>query len=325
MYELPSRTDVSKCVVDRDVVLHKVAPTLDHRRRRPPHRLTAVACTIAAPSGGKRSADSGHRSVRVRRAAAKNPGSCAPPRRSAVRSDARRPARRELAVGVEELGAVHRDDLHGTPDDQRLESLDLAAVTVVQRVEQCRVERAKYVPAGDVVAAVAGAGVLEVDEHDLPVSAAASVFEGAGSPCGEREHRSRIARTPRSAQRDVGRVDADRRHTTLQVLDLERVAAVTGPGAATACNAAYARPKARAASTPLPAAQRVLEVADRARCPRARCRRRVAVEQTRHWRVERLEMLVGLRARLRCAGPFAGTASRSCRRAAARRCGRARR
>jgi ATP-dependent Clp protease ATP-binding subunit ClpX len=28
MYELPSRTDVSKCVVDRDVVLHKVAPTL---------------------------------------------------------------------------------------------------------------------------------------------------------------------------------------------------------------------------------------------------------------------------------------------------------
>jgi ATP-dependent Clp protease ATP-binding subunit ClpX len=28
MYELPSRTDVTKCVVDRDVVLHKVAPTL---------------------------------------------------------------------------------------------------------------------------------------------------------------------------------------------------------------------------------------------------------------------------------------------------------
>ena len=28
MYELPSRTDVSKCIVDRDVVLHKVAPTL---------------------------------------------------------------------------------------------------------------------------------------------------------------------------------------------------------------------------------------------------------------------------------------------------------
>jgi ATP-dependent Clp protease ATP-binding subunit ClpX len=28
MYELPSRTDVSKCVVDRDVVMHKVAPTL---------------------------------------------------------------------------------------------------------------------------------------------------------------------------------------------------------------------------------------------------------------------------------------------------------
>ena len=28
MYELPSRADVTKCVVDRDVVLHKVAPTL---------------------------------------------------------------------------------------------------------------------------------------------------------------------------------------------------------------------------------------------------------------------------------------------------------
>jgi ATP-dependent Clp protease ATP-binding subunit ClpX len=28
MYELPSRTDVTKCVVDRDVVMHKVAPTL---------------------------------------------------------------------------------------------------------------------------------------------------------------------------------------------------------------------------------------------------------------------------------------------------------
>jgi ATP-dependent Clp protease ATP-binding subunit ClpX len=28
MYELPSRTDVSKCLVDRDVVMHKVAPTL---------------------------------------------------------------------------------------------------------------------------------------------------------------------------------------------------------------------------------------------------------------------------------------------------------
>ena len=28
MYELPSRADVPKCVVDRDVVLHKVAPTL---------------------------------------------------------------------------------------------------------------------------------------------------------------------------------------------------------------------------------------------------------------------------------------------------------
>ena len=28
MYELPSRTDVTKCVVDRDVVLRKVAPTL---------------------------------------------------------------------------------------------------------------------------------------------------------------------------------------------------------------------------------------------------------------------------------------------------------
>ncbi len=36
MYELPSRTDVSKCVVDRDVVLHKVPPTLiseDENRR----------------------------------------------------------------------------------------------------------------------------------------------------------------------------------------------------------------------------------------------------------------------------------------------------
>jgi ATP-dependent Clp protease ATP-binding subunit ClpX len=36
MYELPSRTDVSKCVVDRDVVVHKVAPTLvsDEEGRR---------------------------------------------------------------------------------------------------------------------------------------------------------------------------------------------------------------------------------------------------------------------------------------------------
>ena len=28
MYDLPSRTDVAKCIVDREVVLHKVAPTL---------------------------------------------------------------------------------------------------------------------------------------------------------------------------------------------------------------------------------------------------------------------------------------------------------
>ncbi|GIU90489.1 MAG: hypothetical protein KatS3mg010_1588 [Acidimicrobiia bacterium] len=28
MYELPSRDDVTKCIVDRDVVLHKVAPRL---------------------------------------------------------------------------------------------------------------------------------------------------------------------------------------------------------------------------------------------------------------------------------------------------------
>jgi ATP-dependent Clp protease ATP-binding subunit ClpX len=36
MYELPSRSDVTKCVVDRDVVLHKVAPTLvsDEEGRR---------------------------------------------------------------------------------------------------------------------------------------------------------------------------------------------------------------------------------------------------------------------------------------------------
>ena len=30
MYELPSRSDVNKCVVDRDVVLSKVPPTLIH-------------------------------------------------------------------------------------------------------------------------------------------------------------------------------------------------------------------------------------------------------------------------------------------------------
>ncbi|HEX5096032.1 MAG TPA: ATP-dependent Clp protease ATP-binding subunit ClpX [Acidimicrobiia bacterium] len=36
MYELPSRTDVTKCVVDREVVMHKVAPTLvsDEEGRR---------------------------------------------------------------------------------------------------------------------------------------------------------------------------------------------------------------------------------------------------------------------------------------------------
>jgi ATP-dependent Clp protease ATP-binding subunit ClpX len=36
MYELPSRTDVGKCVIDRSVVLEKVYPTLVPRSERPP-------------------------------------------------------------------------------------------------------------------------------------------------------------------------------------------------------------------------------------------------------------------------------------------------
>jgi ATP-dependent Clp protease ATP-binding subunit ClpX len=36
MYDVPSRTDVGKCVVDRSVVLDKVAPTLTPRADTPP-------------------------------------------------------------------------------------------------------------------------------------------------------------------------------------------------------------------------------------------------------------------------------------------------
>ncbi|MDP1795579.1 MAG: hypothetical protein Q8K63_15690 [Acidimicrobiales bacterium] len=36
MYDVPSRTDIAKCVVDRSVVLDKVAPTLMPRADEPP-------------------------------------------------------------------------------------------------------------------------------------------------------------------------------------------------------------------------------------------------------------------------------------------------
>ena len=35
MYDLPSRTDVQKCVIDRQVVLDKVNPTLVPREEAP--------------------------------------------------------------------------------------------------------------------------------------------------------------------------------------------------------------------------------------------------------------------------------------------------
>src|SRR5436305_2168326 len=38
MYELPSRNDVGKCVIDRTVVLEKVNPTLVPRAEQPPER-----------------------------------------------------------------------------------------------------------------------------------------------------------------------------------------------------------------------------------------------------------------------------------------------
>jgi ATP-dependent Clp protease ATP-binding subunit ClpX len=45
MYELPSRSDVGKCVVDRDTVLEKVNPTLvprsDVPRQQRPRRAAS--------------------------------------------------------------------------------------------------------------------------------------------------------------------------------------------------------------------------------------------------------------------------------------------
>jgi ATP-dependent Clp protease ATP-binding subunit ClpX len=74
MYDLPSRTDVVKCVVDKEVVLRRVTPTLVTRRIAP-QRVT----TRDAPCSGRRVP---RRSVRART------------RRSGSRSLPRRPAGR---------------------------------------------------------------------------------------------------------------------------------------------------------------------------------------------------------------------------------------
>jgi len=42
MYELPSRNDVGKCVIDRQVVLEKVNPTLVPRVEPPPNAAAAA-------------------------------------------------------------------------------------------------------------------------------------------------------------------------------------------------------------------------------------------------------------------------------------------
>ena len=38
MYDLPSRTDIGKCVIDRSVVLERVAPTLVPRTEVTPEK-----------------------------------------------------------------------------------------------------------------------------------------------------------------------------------------------------------------------------------------------------------------------------------------------
>jgi ATP-dependent Clp protease ATP-binding subunit ClpX len=43
MYDLPSRTDVGRCVVDRAVVLERVAPTLLPRAIEKPERPRRAA------------------------------------------------------------------------------------------------------------------------------------------------------------------------------------------------------------------------------------------------------------------------------------------
>ena len=53
MYDLPSRSDVTQCVVDRAVVLEQGQPDARHRRRRgTPHRLT-LACSRHARAPGR--------------------------------------------------------------------------------------------------------------------------------------------------------------------------------------------------------------------------------------------------------------------------------
>ena len=104
-----------------------------------------------------------------------SPGSCSPPRRSAVSSDARagQPGANSRSAS-QELGAVHGDDLHRAPHDQGVEAVDLASVPVVQRVEQRRFERTQDVPRREVVAAVTGAGVFEVERGRRPPRRAAA-------------------------------------------------------------------------------------------------------------------------------------------------------
>ena len=90
MYELPSRSDVGKCVIDRAVVLERVNPTLVPRRRGP----AAAAASAPRPDG------TGPRVVGFR------PGPGLPRRSHQPREDGRH-------LGRPRRGAVARPDAAG--------------------------------------------------------------------------------------------------------------------------------------------------------------------------------------------------------------------